>query len=263
MRLRAAIVLLCLPAMLAACGDDAAHDELVRAADATRDAGGARFTGHGVMSPGYKSYRYRRRGIRDATGSTDTTFRYFVPGKDKFTSGGRSINIGATSYSRYPGGRPGGKTWVSIDWGGSRAAQSTLLSDPDPADPGAIARVVDSGDVEKNGRATVRGIPTTEYAVISELRSWERLAPSPEARAAVRQAYARAEQLGGTGTLQAQFWVDDRGLIRRLRQRLDLRLTGYDYPRDDQTLELFDFGLKNRVKAPPKRDTEIVGAEPE
>jgi hypothetical protein len=257
MRLRGVIVLLCLPAMLLACGDDASHDELVRAADATRDAGGARFAAYGVTSPGIgKSYRYRSRGIRDAAGSTDTTFRYFVPERDKFTSGSRSINIGDTSYSRYPDGGPSGKKWVSIDWGASGDARSTLLSDPDPADPGAIARVIDSGDVTKIGRASVRGIPTTEYAVTADLRSWERSVPSTEAQAAVHQAYARAAQLGGTGTLRAQFWVDDQNLIRRLRQRVALRLTGYDYPPDDQTLEFFDFGLDERVRRPPARDTE-------
>jgi hypothetical protein len=81
---------------------------------------------------------------------------------------------------------------------------------------------------------------------------------SPEGASAVRDAYQRAIQQGGGGALRVDLWIDDNDLIRRIRQRLSTRLTGVDYPPDDQTMELFDFGLHKRVVPPPKRETQTV-----
>jgi hypothetical protein len=250
MRLRGVIVLLCLPVGLAGCGgDDVSRDNLVRAADATRDAGGAHIETHGVVSGGIdRAYRYTGAGFRDARGSTDITSHY--------TNGGnvRAIKIGDTNYFSYPGFDPG---WDKVDF---RSSGPNLLAGPDPKDPGAIARVFDLADVRRVGQEDVRGTATTHYAATIDIRDFVRLA-APQGASAIRDAYQRAIQQGGGGSLRVDLWVDDNDLITRIRQRLSTRLTGVDYPPDDQTMELFDFGLKKRVVPPPKRDTEAVAPE--
>jgi hypothetical protein len=254
MRLRGVIVLLCLPAGLAGCGDDdVSRDALVRAADKTRDAGGARIAGHGVFAPAIdRAWRFSRTGVRDARGSTDVTTRHAViegPAQPPWVV--HSIKVGDTNYFRYPGGGPLGKGWLSIE---RTSAEETLLAGPDPADPGAITRALDLADVKRIGDERVRGVPTAHYEATIDLRDFARLA-SPEAVSAVRDAYQRAVQQGGGGSLRVDLWIDDNDLIRRVRQRLRTRLTGIDYPPDDQTTELFDFGLDDQVVPPPKSET--------
>jgi hypothetical protein len=249
MRLRGVIVLLCLPAGLVACGsNDVSRDELIRAAAATRDAGGARISEYGVIAPGIdRSYRYTATGIMDARGSTDITNRFAPPGQGVT----RAITIGNTSYFSYPGQHVFDKKWASVE---SKSSASNLLAGLDPTDPGAIARVFDLADLRLVGNAQVRGVPTTHYEARIDLRDLARLA-SP----AAVDAYQRAMQQGGGGSLRVDLWVDDKDLIRRMRKRFRTRLTGIDYPPDDQTTEYFDFGLNERVVPPPKRDTETLG----
>jgi hypothetical protein len=251
MRLPGDIALLCLTVGLAACGgDDISRDELVRAADTTRDAGGAHIETHGVVPGGVdRAYRYTGAGFRDARGSTDLTSHYGKNGNV------RAIKVGDTSYFSYPGSD---ERWSKIEF---RSSGPNLLAGPDPKDPGAIARVFDLADVRRVGNEDVRGTATTHYAATIDIRDFVRLA-SPQGVSAVRDAYQRAIQQGGGGSLRVDLWLDDNDLIRRIRQRLSTRLTGVDYPPDDQTTELFDFGLPKRVVAPPKRDTEALAPEP-
>jgi hypothetical protein len=158
--------------------------------------------------------------VRDARGSTDITYRYSVvkggPPPDPDTLTVRSIGIGETSYFTYPSGESHGKPWLSIDHGKLEPSPSSLYAGPDPTDPGAIARLVDTGEVREAGRERVRL------------------------------------------HMRVQVWVDDPDLVRRMRQRLSLRLPGDEYPPDHQTTEFFDFGLERRIDPPRTRDTELL-----
>ena len=249
-------MLLCLPVGLAACGgDDVSRDDLVRAADATRDAGGARIASRGVIAVGIDTvWRFTSAGVRDSSGATDITSRVAVIEGEgsRHPLPARAITVGDTMY--FKGYRE--RRWLK--WS---AATSSLLAGIDPADPGAIARMSDLADVRRVGTGTVRGIATKHYEATIDLRDLARLA-RPAYASAWRDSYQRASQQGGGGSLRVDLWVDDNDLIRRIRRRLSTRLTGIDYPPDDQTMELFDFGLDKRVVPPPKRDTETVGPEP-
>jgi len=262
MRLSGVLVLLVLSVALAACGDggDLSRDELVRAADATRDAGGARVVEHGVLVFGVdRAYRFAGRGLRDARGSTDITRRYAAHrGPPLSPQTVRNIKIGDTTYVSSPATALPGKPWSRIDLGESsnRAADAGVSN---PADSGAIARLLDSDDVRQVGHARVRGIATTHYAATIDMRDYAPPLVSPDAAGAVRDAYRRASQQGGGGSLRVDLWIDGQNLIRRVRQRESLRLIGFDYPPSDHTIELFDFGLEDQVKAPPQRDTETLG----
>ena len=261
MRARITLVLLLLTVMIG-CGDgrDASRQDLIRAADATRDAGGARVSTHGVLVLGIdRAYGFTGKGFRDTRGSTDLRYRYSVEKGEPRDPDGlkfRAIKIGETMYQSQPG-EPYGKPWLRIEYGKLGPSPSSLYEGPDPMDPAAIARLVDTGEVRESDRERVRGVSTTHYTAELDLRQFVRLVGSEDLGAA-RQAYARAIRGAGRGTMRVELWVDDDDLIRRTRQRLTLRAPGEDYPPADETSEFFDFGLNRRVVPPPRRDTEVL-----
>jgi hypothetical protein len=244
---------------LAACGagDPALEEKVRRAAETTSQAGGARVAVRGVVPIGTaRVYRFVGTGIVDREGSTDIESRYSVikgePVADLDRRSSRAIRIGNVSYFTYPLDQPLGKKWAKVNWGDSRPAwwPSVEVNDLETID-----RLLDTEKVRIAGRDNVRGVPTTHYVIKVDLRRFPRLAP-PEYVPLARRSYVKASRLRAKGELQVEFWVDQRDLVRRMRERLSLTLPGYDEPASDETTDFLEFGLKRIVKPPPASDTE-------
>jgi len=99
------------------------------------------------------------------------------------------------------------------------------------------------------GEATVRGVEATQYGASVDLADLAG-AVDPEVREATRLwAEALREQLG-VDEVPTDVWIDEDGLVRRIRQRYDLRV-GERKVRTEIAMELFDFGVEVDVEAPP------------
>lgn len=89
-------------------------------------------------------------------------------------------------------------------------------------------------EVEEAGSEDVRGTPTTRNTTTLDLSGAE----------------GRDEE-GLPETVPTEVWIDEDGLVRRIRQRLPVG-EGGDV---DYTLELYDFGVQATVQPPPEEDT--------
>jgi hypothetical protein len=89
-------------------------------------------------------------------------------------------------------------------------------------------------EVEEAGSEDVRGTPTTSNTTTLDLSGAE----------------GRDEE-GLPETVPTEVWIDQDGLVRRIRQRLPVG-EGGDV---DYTLELYDFGVQATVQPPPEEDT--------
>jgi hypothetical protein len=242
--------------------DEVPPETILRAASTTADAGGARLAATGVvpLGTGGKAYRYTAAGRMDARGSTDVEYTYTrLGGKrlDKRDARVRNIVVGEISYFTYPlGGEGTGAKWYSIDpnkgepefyWSELMARYAT--------DRGALRRLLATEEMSDIGTEDVRGISTKHYEARVALRRLPSLAP-PNELALARRSFVRAIRMGGTGELRVELWVDQHNLVRRMRQRLSLRVRGGKDPPFDETTEYFDFGQQPRVEPPPDRETD-------
>jgi hypothetical protein len=187
--------------------------------------------------------------VRLTGGQGDGRTRVLVPG-------------GATIYvdpPALPGLKlPGDRRWVSLDL--ARAARAAGL---DPAGLAALLRVDPAtqleglraaGALEEAGEEEVAGASTTRYRGEVRLRDVVRALPAERRRAAER-AIAELARVTGDEALDApvptELWVDETGLVRRMRQASELPAQGgRPGGRVEVTYELSDFGTPLRVRAP-------------
>jgi hypothetical protein len=160
---------------------------------------------------------------------------------------------------------PPGKDWVRFDIAQllrQRGINPAVLSSAqsDPAQYLKYLRAV-SGGVQKLGTEDVRGVPTTHYHAISDLNRYAATLPAAK-RAATRQAFAKLVQLTGTSKIPVDVWVDGHHLIRRMRIDLSLAPSAHIPSHVDEvvTVDLFNFGPKPAVTAPPADQTEDLSA---
>ncbi len=150
---------------------------------------------------------------------------------------------------------PKGKSWIVAGSGmpGDPASSGLggVLPVPlgagngDPADFLASLTAI-SGSVTKQGTATIRGVPVTEYRVTADLAKAAARLPGWR-----RASFREFTQRLGTGTVPVNVWVDSRNQVRRMREAL--RMPG-GTPAGavvTQTTDFYDFGLPVRVSAPP------------
>lgn len=114
-----------------------------------------------------------------------------------------------------------------------------------PSDP---ARYFDllaglASDVTEKGKATVRGVSTTEYGIVVEIDEVVALAPESQ-RDSVREAYSSLGE-----TIPMRVWLGDDGLVYRVRFAVDI-------PTGSVTLsmEMFDYGEPVRIEEPPAEE---------
>jgi hypothetical protein len=151
---------------------------------------------------------------------------------------------------------PPGKSWLDIDL--AKTGKELGIGDPTqlgPSDPSQLVqnlRAV-SSRVERVGTESVRGVATTHYRAQVELRRLPAVAPRAK-REQARRSSARLIQLIGTDSYPIEAWVDAHHLVRRMKLKMAMKIQGHSLTQD-LTFELFDFGPKHRIKAPPADQT--------
>jgi hypothetical protein len=152
-------------------------------------------------------------------------------------------------------------TWVRVDLEAA-AVQEGL--DPralvgEQTGPAALVAQLDgaSGDLEELGTEEVRGVSTTHMRVTVDTD-----AAIEQADPSVRQQLRTyAEASGLPATYPMELWIDDDGLVRRIRTVLDVDgpSGAADGVTQQTTLELFDFGVNVDLEPPlPEQTVELA-----
>jgi hypothetical protein len=144
---------------------------------------------------------------------------------------------------------PGGKTWLRVDL--SRAASSLGLDlssltggQTDPRT--SLAQLREAGNVVEIGPRTVKGVATTRYSVLIDLRQGlDKL--DGASREAMEQLVDRLESSGGR-YVPGDAWIDADGYLRRFRMAIPNYLgTGTSFA---MTMDLYDFGDQVSIDVP-------------
>ena len=253
---------------LCGCGSSSAVsgtvDPVAQAADATTHAGGAQLalklsvelptggapltaTGHGDINFGN-----REAEIFLTVQGLPTVIAQKLP------AGGLTMTellTGSTVYIDSPvfGAKlPNGAKWVKLDLG---KAASNLGLDPQnltsgEADPSQYLQFLKaaSGNVQKLGGETVRGVATTRYRGSIDLRKLAGLAPSKD-RAAMKAAIEKLTSALGTHSLPMEAWIDAKHIVRKLQLSLSVSVSGQHIGMKIEE-ELFGFGPTPAVNVP-------------
>jgi hypothetical protein len=110
-----------------------------------------------------------------------------------------------------------------------------------------------SNDARPVGRESIRGVPTIKYEATSDLNRMVETLPPDQ-----RDEAEKMLRVFKTRELPFEIWIDDDGLIRRMRNVIEsddliLGLGGED--RMVAVLDLYDFGADARVEPPPPEQT--------
>ena len=173
------------------------------------------------------------------------SFTYEVESKgDRNRESGKFLFVGDTAYVDsalfgFRGEVDKPKPWFSMDM---RATQDSLDSFIFPfpfIDPARTLELLFevSGEIETAGEEDVRGVSTDHYRLTIDLERVVAKAPA-QYRAALRAELDAATEK----TRSLELWIDDEGLVRRLR---------VPEPDESVTLDFYDFGVDVEVEAPP------------
>jgi hypothetical protein len=150
-----------------------------------------------------------------------------------------------------------GKSWMKIDTAEvPSSSQLGGLQFDNPAEELKYLRAV-SKEVEKKGEDEVRGVPTTRYRAVIDVRKLGELAASeapPQFRKQTRREATALFEEAGVDEAPIDVWLDGDGLLRKMAMELAFQAEG-EKARIELTLELFDFGVPVQVSRPPAAET--------
>lgn len=260
--LRAAGASLLTSALLAGCGSGGGAgspmpaaekavpvDTIALAADKLVEARTARTAV--VVKEGANGASVTGQGVYDArTGRTSLAV------VDAAGDKGRIVFDGTTVYVKVPPDQaaelPGGKPWLEIDVAAvARAADPRFqnvvkATNIDPAQGLAYLKGV-TGDVRRVGTETLRGVASTRYRAIVDLRA-ALARQTATARLHITQALGQVE----SGSFPIDAWIDGQGRLRKLHYELTLRgKRDKDAASRSSTIEFFDFGAAAVIQRPP------------
>lgn len=151
---------------------------------------------------------------------------------------------------------PGLKPWIKMD-AKSLGGEAGLpgfgsLTSQDPTS--ALAFLRGAGEVNAEGRESIRGVVTTHYRTTIDLKKASRSAAAGE-----RAGWADLIEKAGLESFPMDVWIDEQGRARRLRFSMEIADLG---SLSDATVkgqkgtitvstDLFDFGVAVKVAAPP------------
>jgi hypothetical protein len=276
-----AVLLVALLMVAAACGsgedasapkDDASPQaEVAAAAGKTADAGSYRaefaLTMDGAIpgSPG-------RRVAMDGEGVFDAKAQ---SGRMKFDMSEFAKAVGAQDfgdmeivmerfvmYMKFPllqQLQPGMKPWIRFDLRKLAAQQGLDLAglqqvnQSDPRQALLYLRAA-SGPVDEVGDEDVRDVATTHYRMTVDLEKVAKVDPEQ------RENVERVIEQSGVREVPTEVWVDDDGLVRRMKLAYDdMRFAAGQRGDMAMTMELYDFGVDADVEPPPAR--QVVDIE--
>ncbi|WP_052664857.1 hypothetical protein [Nitriliruptor alkaliphilus] len=251
-------LLVVLTIVLTGCRGQDAQVLLDGASDALHAAGTSRFE-MTVETVGEGSGRFEAEGAQDLTTGA---LRMVIDLGDDATRTetlllGSEIFVRSPLFALFTGDEA---TWVRVDLEETAERQGldgqALVGEQ--TGPAALLAQLDgaSGDLETLGSAEVRGVDTTHLRVTVDTR-----AAIEQADPSVRQQLrAYAEASGLPDTYPMQLWIDDDGLVRRIRTVLDVPSgRGGEDVTQQTTLELYDFGVNVDLRAPlPEETVELT-----
>ena len=241
-------------------------DPVASAATKTTDAGSARMAFALKMNGGGRTVQIAGRGAFDFEASRGTVTMDASKLLPAAADGRFELRLlGPMIYMRMPAtlwpmaGATAGKSWIGIDVRKSLKAAGLGSLDPtslqqDPAQTLRLLRA-SSTSVEEQGTATVRGVQTTRYTAKLDLSkaieaTGDELGLSEQELEQLRQAAERMATQAGLRTIPVQIFVDDDGLLRRLRMSMRSTIASQPFALT-QTTDFFDFGVAVNVQAPP------------
>jgi hypothetical protein len=148
-----------------------------------------------------------------------------------------------------------GKQWLKMDMSrafGSLGVGSLSTTSSDPSQFVDYLRAV-SDNTTKVGTDTVRGVATTRYHAIVDLRKYPKVVAGAQ-RATATQAIARMETVLGGHTMPMDVWIDHNRLVRRMsftmgecvnNQKLSMHMT----------MDLYDYGPQHTTAMPSSSQT--------
>jgi hypothetical protein len=158
---------------------------------------------------------------------------------------------------------PKDKKWIRFDLRKLLRAQFGAdfgqLPGPQGTDPSKTLQYLRAiGHVRKVGRERVRGVETTHYSGTQDLNKVPTLAP-PKQQSQVKAAIERLiKSTGGKAELPVDVWIDKKGFVRRLRLTYSVEASPGQTTRIEQTIELYDFGVRVSVPLPPQSQVKDV-----
>jgi hypothetical protein len=243
---RAALLLLPLAALLAACGSDTlALDPVAKAADTTAKTGSehVEFLGTSTVQ-GQKIQLNGSGDFRNDPQLGRMTMR--------FTAGSRTgemtqVMKGWRIYMTSPlfaGLLPHGKRWMSLDLQKAGKAAGVDFSSLTAQTPGqTLQQLKASGDVRKVGTETVDGLETTHYTATLDP------AKIPNG--------ARLQKLSGATYQPVDVWIDGDDHVRRLHMAYSTSGTAAAgvASSSDLTMTFSDYGKDVQVSVPSDSET--------
>jgi hypothetical protein len=264
MRLRLVLMGLLAAVLLAACGgnDDEAAPETSSARTATSqessNAGLVAEAGKGTFAQGSSRVAFEAT----VTGSGGEKQSFTADGAFDFEKqiGRLSFSVGAGEktellyerdvvYARVPEGTlPVGRPWLKIDLetlGDVSGIDLAQLAQAGQATPAQYLRWLSAAkDVERVGEEEVRGVQTTHYRGVIDVK---RLS---EEQPALRRSLDGLD----LDEVPTEVWIDRDGLLRRMTQEYELSSAG-EKTLTSVTMELYDFGVE--VDAEPPDPEEV------
>lgn len=176
--------------------------------------------------------------------------------------------LGSVIYMKVPGSELGGRPWIKFDLNAlGPDGESLLPLNPAGSDPRGVLDALQgvSGDVEDVGEEQIRGVSTRHYRAAVDL---DKAAESvPEGR---REDFAAFSEDLGIEQLPIDVWVDSDGRARRLSYEINpAEGAPFESPSGSServmssanlTIDLYDFGVKVDVAAPPDSEVTDFGA---
>lgn len=188
---------------------------------------------------------------------TDPEQREFVEALFGDPTGWRAEirTVGGAGYMRVPAltNLIGGDPWVKFDETDEEEESGIDIVFGDSPNPGAFLRYLRAlGEVEEVGSERIGGRQTTHYRGTVELERVPDEVPEDE-REALRERIQRAIEQTGQRTVPIEVWVDEEGLLRRIK------FTDVSPPAKDEkfpttfqlTMDMTDYGVVVEVEAPP------------
>jgi hypothetical protein len=246
--------------LLSGCGGNDPQALLDGASEALEAAGTSRFEMR-VDAAGGQGGQFAADGAQDLTtgalrmaidlGDAQTATETLLLGEEVF--------VRSPLFALFTGDE---SVWVRVDLAATAEAEGLDAEDliGGQTGPAALLSQLEgaSGDLEELGSEEVRGVDTTHLRVTIDTDAAIEQA-DPQIREQLR-TYADASGLPSTYPME--LWVDDDGLVRRIRTLLDVPGEGGDEATgvtQQTTLELYDFGVGVDLDRPlPEQTVELA-----
>jgi hypothetical protein len=250
--MRRALLLLFAAALLAGCGGDTVSlDPIAQAADKTDDAATARVAIEAsIVDPNVGPIKLSGLGVYADHGKAMRLRVTLEPTAITPRHVAELVVIGGTYYVRSAllgDLLPPGKVWLKFTDPDSAFVRG--LGQNDPAQ--FLAFLQATGDVEAVGTERLRGVETTHYKAEVEIDKVLDRASSEQRRRVER--LIEEIKSAGIEKIPLEVWIDDDDLVRRMKMDWTLSNGPGETASIKITMDLFDYGAKVTVKAPPGR----------